>query len=98
MSVAPITRYAVVETKDLVETHRLVDRERDAEVVVAPGRGGMGTRFRIGDDELLFLDQATLRDHAQNARGGTPILSPIAGRLTGDQFLLDGKPMPMAQH
>ena len=75
-------RYAVLETKDLVETHRLVDQEKDAEVVLAPVRGGMVTRFRIGNDDILFLDQATLRDHTQNVRGGIPILFPVAGRLT----------------
>ncbi|MES1206566.1 MAG: aldose epimerase [Pseudomonadota bacterium] len=90
--------YAVVETKDLVETHRLIDHRREAEVVIAPVRGGMATRFRIGDDEILFLDQATLRDHTQNVRGGMPILFPFAGRLTGDEFVWEGKRFAMPQH
>ncbi len=98
MTVASSTRYAVLETKDLVETHRLIDQERNAEVVVAPGRGGMVTRFRVGDDDILFLDQATLRDHNQSVRGGIPVLFPIAGRLTGDEFRLEGESIPMAQH
>lgn len=98
MSAAPSARYAVAETKDLVETHRLVDRERDAEVVLAPTRGGMVTRFRVGGDELLFLDQGTLRDHTQNVRGGIPILFPFAGRLRDDAFLLDGQRIAMPQH
>ena len=91
-------RYAVVETLDLVETHRLVDRQSDAEVLIAPLRGGMVTEFRIGDDQLLFLDRATLRDHAQNVRGGIPILFPIAGRLADDSFPVDGGRVPMSQH
>jgi galactose mutarotase-like enzyme len=91
-------RYAVLETRDLVETHRLVDRQSDAEVLIAPLRGGMVTEFRIGDDQLLYLDRATLRDHAQNVRGGIPILFPIAGRLSGDTFPVDGSRIPMSQH
>jgi galactose mutarotase-like enzyme len=91
-------RYAVLETKDLVETHRLLDRDRDAEVVVSPVRGGMVTRYRIGADDILFLDQATLRDHTQNVRGGIPILFPIAGRLNGDGFMLDGERIFVPQH
>ena len=98
MTTASSARYAVVETKDLVETHRLVDQDKNAEVTVAPMRGGMVTRFRIGDDEILFLDQATLRDHNQNVRGGIPVLFPIAGRLTQDQFELNGERISMAQH
>lgn len=91
-------RYAVLETKDLVETHRLVDRQLDAEVVLAPVRGGMVTRFRIGTDDVLFLDQATLRDHTQNVRGGIPILFPFAGRLAGDAFDLNGQRLTLPQH
>lgn len=98
MTAVPPARYAVVETKDLVETHRLIDHQADAEVIVAPARGGMVTRFRVSDDDILFLDQATLRDHSQNVRGGIPVLFPIAGRLTNDQFVVDGQPITMAQH
>lgn len=98
MSDSALQRYAVVETRDLVESHRLIDREADAEVLVAPVRGGMVTDFRIGDDPILFIDRATLRDHAQNVRGGIPILFPFAGKLTGDSFPIDGDRLPMPQH
>src|SRR3569833_2607160 len=91
-------RYAVLETRDLVETHRLVDRQSNAEVLIAPLRGGMVTEFRIGDDQLLYLDRATLRAHAQNVRGGIPILFPVAGRLGNDSFPVDGERVSMSQH
>lgn len=98
MADASPARYAVVETKDLVETHRLLDQQHDAEVVLAPVRGGMVTRFRVGADDILFLDQGTLRDHTQNVRGGIPVLFPFAGRLHGDEFLFEGERFPMQQH
>lgn len=98
MTAASPPPYAVQETKDLVETHRLIDHERNAEVVVAAVRGGMVTRFRVGDDDILFLDQATLRDHSQNVRGGIPILFPVAGRLTNDQFSWSGGSVTIGQH
>ena len=91
-------RYAVMETRDLVETHRLVDRQSNAEVLIAPLRGGMVTEFRIGDDQLLYLDRATLRDHAQNVRGGIPILFPVAGRLGDDSFPVGSERVSMSQH
>jgi galactose mutarotase-like enzyme len=91
-------RYAVLETRDLVESHKLVDRAADAEVLLAPIRGGMVTGFRIGADELLFIDRGTLRDLSQNVRGGIPILFPFAGRLHDDTLIVDGQRFPMAQH
>lgn len=94
----PPPRYAVLETRDLVESHKLVDRGADAEVLLAPIRGGMVTGFRIGADELLFIDRGTLRDLSQNVRGGIPILFPFAGRLKDDTLIVEGQSLPMAQH
>lgn len=66
---------------------------------VAPGRGGLITRFAVGEDEILYLDPATLVDRKQNVRGGIPVLFPIAGRLSGDRYTLpDGQSFPMRQH
>jgi galactose mutarotase-like enzyme len=94
----PPPRYAVLQTRDLVESHKLVDRDADAEVLLAPIRGGMVTGFRVGADDLLFIDRATLRDLSQNVRGGIPILFPFAGRLADDTLILDDQRLPMAQH
>jgi len=98
MASDPEARFAVMETRDLVETHRLIDRQTDAEVLIAPLRGGMVTQFRIGEDQLLYLDRATLRDHAQNVRGGIPVLFPVAGRLNDDSFPVNGERLSMSQH
>lgn len=95
---SPPPRYAVLETRDLVESHKLVDRGTDAEVLLAPIRGGMVTGFRIGNDELLFIDRGTLRDLSQNVRGGIPILFPFAGRLKDDTLMVDDQRLPMTQH
>jgi galactose mutarotase-like enzyme len=71
----------------------------DAVAEVAPSRGGLVTRFAIGDDELLYLDPATLADRKQNVRGGIPVLFPVAGRLSGDRYTLPGgASFPMRQH
>jgi galactose mutarotase-like enzyme len=39
-----------------------------------------------------------LRDHAQNVRGGIPILFPVAGRLSGDTFPVGDNHVAMSQH
>lgn len=72
----------------------------DARVVVAPGRGGMVTRFEAGagSKPVLFLDEATLADTTKNVRGGIPVLFPSPGPLAGDRFERDGKSGAMKQH
>src|SRR5438552_3652936 len=65
---------------------------------VLPQRGGLVTRFAVGRDEVLYLDPTTLVDRTKNVRGGIPVLFPIAGRLGGDRYLIDGASYPMRQH
>ena len=67
-------------------------------VVVAPARGGMVTRFDVGDRPVLFLDAATLSDVTKNVRGGIPVLFPSPGPLAGDRFARAGKVGSMKQH
>lgn len=47
---------------------------------IMPERGGLITRFAVGGDEVLYLDEATLADPTKNVRGGIPILFPCAGK------------------
>ncbi len=65
---------------------------------IVPTRGGLVARFRVGDDELLYLDESTLADPAKNVRGGIPVLFPFAGKLEGDAYSLDGATWTLAQH
>ena len=86
----------VVVTSDPLESHVLVDGED--RVTLAPARGGLVTRFSLGGDELLYLDEATLRDPSKNVRGGIPLLFPFAGRLPGDRYTIDGATYELGQH
>jgi galactose mutarotase-like enzyme len=52
----------------------------------------------VGQRELLYLDEATLRDPAKNVRGGIPVLFPSPGRLTGDRFARGARSGSMKQH
>lgn len=79
-----------------IDMWRLVAGSAVAEV--APSRGGIVTRFAVGDDEVLYLDPLTLADRTQKVRGGIPVLFPIAGRLSGDRYQTGGRSYPMRQH
>jgi galactose mutarotase-like enzyme len=91
-------RYEVLRTQDPLETHLLLDHETGASVAVAPARGGMVTRFVVGDSNVLYLDPATLGDPTKNVRGGIPVLFPIAGRLAGDAYIWRGETRTLKQH
>ena len=80
------------------DTIELSDDDARSRVSIVPGRGAIVTRFRIGEREILYLDDATLRDPAKNVRGGIPVLFPSPGRLTGDRFARDGHSGSMKQH
>ncbi len=57
---------------------------------VAPGRGALVTGLAFGEQEVLFLDHATLVDPKANVRGGIPILFPNAGPLPAQRFVETG--------
>jgi galactose mutarotase-like enzyme len=81
-----------------IPTYVLRDTESNAEVEVCPSRGGLITRFRVGDTPVLSMDDSTLYDLSKNVRGGVPILFPMAGPLKDNQVSFDGKPYEMKQH
>jgi galactose mutarotase-like enzyme len=82
-------------TGDLIELND--DHARSA-VTIAPERGAIVTRFRVGDRDVLFMDDSTLADRTKNVRGGVPLLFPSPGRLTGDRFERAGRSGSMKQH
>jgi galactose mutarotase-like enzyme len=88
----------VTRTQDALEPLRLEDEATGAVVSLAPGRGGMVTRYAVGGVPVLYLDEGTLRDPTKNVRGGIPILFPIAGKLPGERYEVDGRTFSMKQH
>lgn len=65
---------------------------------VAPGRGGMAVSLKVADEELLYLDRATLEDPRQKVRGGIPFLFPIAGSLKGGTYRVGEREYHLPQH
>lgn len=80
------------------ELFTLVDERAGSRVVVAPERGALVTSFRIGDRELLYMDEATLGDPSKSVRGGVPVLFPSPGKLADDAFRHRDRTFTMKQH
>jgi galactose mutarotase-like enzyme len=70
----------------------------DTLVTLAPARGGLATRFRVGARDVFYLDQATLVDETKNVRGGSPVLFPSPGKLEGDTWTRAGRSGVLKQH
>jgi galactose mutarotase-like enzyme len=83
---------------DPIESLALIDEEAGSRVVLAPARGGLVTRFFARGRDLLYLDEATLRDPDKNVRGGIPVLFPSPGRLAGDAWARGGHAGTLKQH
>jgi len=66
----------------------------DSTVYLAPARGGIATRFYVGERPIFYLDEETLLDPKKNVRGGNPVLFPSPGKLEGDRW----KHGAMGQH
>lgn len=81
-----------------LETVVLRDETADATVALAPSRGGIVTRFFVGDRPVLYLDESTLLDPSKNIRGGVPVLFPSPGALEGGRFRHGGTAGAMKQH
>lgn len=67
-------------------------------VDICPERGGMVTAFHAADEDVLFMNEATLFDLSKNVRGGIPVLFPIAGQLTDKKYQWNVRSYSMANH
>ncbi|WP_448525480.1 aldose epimerase family protein [Parathermosynechococcus lividus] len=65
---------------------------------VVPERGGLITRWRWHEHELLYLDRERFAHPELSVRGGIPLLFPICGNLPDDLFHYGGRAYTLKQH
>lgn len=79
-------------------TYILSDRNSNSTIEVVPQRGGIITRWQVGDREILYLDAERFQDPQKSVRGGVPILFPICGNLPDNTYTDKGKEYTLKQH
>ena len=82
----------------LGELVTLSDEAARSKVTLAPERGALVTAFSVAGRELLYMDEGTLKDPAQNVRGGIPVLFPTPGKVAGDRWQRAGQSGELKQH
>lgn len=90
--------FAIAQKADQFSTYILSDHAAGSAIHVVPERGGIITRWRVDDQDLLYLDAERFADPSQSIRGGIPILFPICGNLPNNTFHQNGKAYTLKQH
>ncbi|VEP16077.1 Galactose mutarotase-like enzyme [Hyella patelloides LEGE 07179] len=90
--------FTISQEQKHYHTYILTDEEAKSQIEVVPERGGIITRWRINDREILYLDEERYADPTKTVRGGVPILFPICGNLPYDTFNYQGESYKLVQH
>jgi galactose mutarotase-like enzyme len=90
--------FRVEQLSDPLESIALEDTQAGSRVLIAPARGGLVTQFSVRDEQVLYLDRATLENPEKNVRGGVPVLFPTPGKLGDDQWSFGGHSGTLKQH
>lgn len=90
--------YAIETQKKPYQTYILSDRTANSQLEIVPERGGLVTRWNVGDRDVLYFDEARFANPELSVRGGIPILFPICGNLPDNTYTYEGKTYTLKQH
>lgn len=93
-----MSRFSVSDVEGEIGQIALRDPQAGSKVMLAPSRGGMASRFEVGEHALFYLDEASFLDPSRSVRGGAPVLFPTPGKLAGDAWSYGGHSGAMKQH
>ena len=90
--------FKIETTQKQYLTYILSDRAANSTIEVVPERGGIITRWQVGDREILYLDAERFSNRDLSVRGGVPILFPICGNLPDNSYTHNGQQYNLKQH
>jgi galactose mutarotase-like enzyme len=90
--------FAIAVEQQQHETYLLTDESSQAQASVIPERGGIILSWRVGNQDILYLDTERFKDPNLSIRGGVPLLFPICGNLLDDTYTHNGKTYQLKQH
>lgn len=90
--------FAIATDQRQYKTYILSDQAAASALEVVPERGGIITRWRVQDRDLLYLDAERFANPELTVRGGIPILFPICGNLPDNTYTHNGQTYQLKQH
>jgi galactose mutarotase-like enzyme len=90
--------FTITQAQPQYKTYILSDTDANSQIEVVPERGGIITRWRIQNQEILYLDVERFANPDLSIRGGVPILFPICGNLPDNTYTFNGKQYTLKQH
>lgn len=90
--------FAIAVEQRQYQTYVLTNPMGPSSLEIVPERGGIVTRWQVGDHDLLYLDAERFADPSLSIRGGIPILFPICGNLPDNIYHHKGQALTLKQH
>jgi galactose mutarotase-like enzyme len=90
--------FAIAVQQQQYKTYILSDQNAQSRLEVVPERGGIITRWQLGEEEILYLDSERFANPDLTVRGGIPILFPICGNLPENIYTYHEKEYQLKQH
>lgn len=90
--------YSISKKEQQYGVYILNDQNSGARLEVVPERGGIITKWAIGDTAITYLNEERFKDPAKSVRGGFPVLFPICGNLVDNSYEINGQTYTLQQH
>lgn len=79
-------------------TYILTDKQANSQIEVVPERGAIISRWKINNQDILYLDEERFANPELSIRGGIPILFPICGNLPNNTYTYGDREYQLKQH
>jgi len=90
--------FSVTPVERQYPTYILADTAANSQIEVVPSRGGIVTSWKIGGQEIFYLDAERFTHPDLSVRGGIPILFPICGNMPDNSYNYNGNTYQLKQH
>ncbi len=79
-------------------TYVLTDKQNNSQIEVVPERGAIISRWKVNNQDILYLDEERFANPELSIRGGIPILFPICGNLPNNTYKHGDREYQLKQH
>ncbi|AFZ35492.1 Aldose 1-epimerase [Stanieria cyanosphaera PCC 7437] len=90
--------FEITQKQEQYQTYVMTDVQAQSQIEVVPERGAIITRWRVKEEEILYLDQERFTHPELSIRGGIPILFPICGNLPNNSYTYQNQTYQLKQH